>query len=382
MLLDGIRTDEATPLPDGDAALRALFAVRPGLRDGGASTAPDVAPPTLADPGDAPVIGVVPQAFPRVALPHTRVLAPATAAISTVLHGAVLAAFIAFTAPTLPQTELPSVEIDLVEPEVSPPPAAAEPEPATETPEVRIDPPDMTELPLPPELTSPEQQVAEAPPVDIAPPPQEDMPLPAELQPPEPAEQPQLAAIDPAPVTIEPPPDVDMALPAELTPPPRRQAAVQPPVTRPPPPRREARRPDPAAERRPPPRREVQRQQPQPPRRPSASPAPASAGAQGRGVTTSQTQRTATPPPSYLARVMAQLHRAKPAGSGQQGRATVRFAIIRSGGATGIALASSSGNSAIDQAATAMVRRAAPFPPLPAEFAPAVMSLTVPISFR
>ena len=79
---------------------------------------------------------------------------------------------------------------------------------------------------------------------------------------------------------------------------------------------------------------------------------------------------------------MAQLHRAKPAGSGQQGRAVVRFAIQRSGAAGGVSLASSSGNSAIDQAALAMVHRAAPFPPLPAEYGPATMALTVPIAFR
>jgi protein TonB len=184
-------------------------------------------------------------------------------------------------------------------------------------------------------------------------------------------------------VVIAPPPEIEMTLPAELTPPAQPQDVTPPPVAVP---ARAERRPDPPVQRRPPPppRREVRRQEPrtQPPRRTAASAAPASAAAPGRGVTASQTPRTATPPPSYLARVLAQLHRAKPAGGGQQGRAVVRFAISRSGGATGIALASSSGNSAIDQAATAMVRRAAPFPPLPAEFGPAVMSLTVPISFR
>lgn len=93
-------------------------------------------------------------------------------------------------------------------------------------------------------------------------------------------------------------------------------------------------------------------------------------------------QRTATPPPSYLARVTAQLHRAKLQGNGDRGVVVVRFAITRAGGATGIALARSSGNGALDQAATALVRRASPFPPLPAEFGPSVMPLTVPISFR
>jgi protein TonB len=79
---------------------------------------------------------------------------------------------------------------------------------------------------------------------------------------------------------------------------------------------------------------------------------------------------------------MAQLHRARPAGTGETGRVVVRFVIQRSGAATAIALAHPSGVSAIDQAALAMVRRASPFPPLPAEFAPASMSLSLPIHFR
>ncbi|WP_163566420.1 energy transducer TonB, partial [Klebsiella pneumoniae] len=79
------------------------------------------------------------------------------------------------------------------------------------------------------------------------------------------------------------------------------------------------------------------------------------------------------------------LHRAKvypqaERDRGQQGHAAVRFAITRAGGATGVALVRSSGNAALDQAAIAMVHRAAPFPPLPAEFGPSVMTLTAPVS--
>ncbi len=99
-------------------------------------------------------------------------------------------------------------------------------------------------------------------------------------------------------------------------------------------------------------------------------------------MTSRATPRTSSPPPSYLALVMAQLHRAKPASAGQTGRAVVRFSILRSGAAGGVSLASSSGNSVVDQAAVAMVRRAAPFPPLPAEYGPAAMPLTVPVAFR
>ncbi len=364
MLLDGIRTDNASPLPDGDAPLRALFAFRPGA-EGEAGAAPDVMPPLLlADPSDAPAIAVVPLPSPLVALPRGRILLPATAMISTVLHGALLAAFIAFTAPALPQTELPAVEVDLVEPGASPPPPAAA-SPAT-----------------PPETPVTEAPAAEPPDVQIDPPPMAEMPLPPDLVPPEPVVERQVAAVEPSQVTIDPPPEIDRALPAELTPPARPQAEMPPVTVQPPAPRRETRRPEPPPQRRPPPPREAQRQEtrPQPPRRQAAS--PPSAVSEGRGVTSSQTQRAATPPPSYLARVTAQLHRAKLPGDGQRGVAVVRFAITRAGGATGIALARSSGNGALDQAATALVRRASPFPPLPAEFGPAVMPLTVPISFR
>ena len=367
MLLDGIRTETASPLPDGDAALRALFAFRPGQGDAVVAAAPEIVVQAAIDHAGGPEFGVVPQASPLVVLPRGRVLAPAAAVMSTFLHGALLAAFVAFTAPVLPQTELPAVEVELVEPEASPPPAAAAPEtPSVEAsatqPDVQIDPPPTAEVPLPPELVPPEPPVAEAPPVEP------------------PAEQ-QVAALAPAQVVIDPPPDIDVALPAELTPPARPQVETPPPVAAQPP--RQVRRSEPPPQRRPPPpRREAERQEPrpQPPRR--QAPAPPSAASEGRGVMASQTQRTATPPPSYLARVTAQLHRAKLPGNGERGVAMVRFAITRAGAATGIGLVRSSGNGALDQAATALVRRASPFPPLPAEFGPAVMPLTVPISFR
>lgn len=362
MLLDGIRTETASPLPDGDAALRALFAFRPGQGDAVVAEAPEIVVRAAIDHVGTPEFGIVPQALPLVVLPRGRVLAPAAAAMSTFLHGALLAAFLAFTAPVLPQTELPAVEVELVEPDASPPPAPAAPEtPATEAPDVRLDPPPMAEMPLPPELTPPEPPVAEAPPV-------------------EPPVERQVAAVAPAQVVVEPPPELDMALPAELTPPARPRAEGPPPVATPRP--QPVRRPEPQQRRPPPPRREAQRQEPgpQPPRRQAA--APSSAASEGRGVVASQTQRTATPPPGYLARVTAQLHRAKLPGNGERGVAMVRFAITRTGAATGIGLVRSSGNGALDQAATALVRRAAPFPPLPAEFGPAVMPLTVPISFR
>lgn len=338
------------------------------------------APPVLIRTGQAgapPPLGLVPVPPERPLHPGSRWLAPATNLVSILLHGAALAGFLAFAVPTLPRSDQPSVEVELVQTDAEPPPAAAAPEPPAETspvetPPVEIALPPVEDLPLPAELNPPGLvAAAEPPPIDLPPPDIETPPLPAELLPPE------RPAIDPATVTIDPPPVADLPLPAELMPPPRRdeipRVAPAPPPRAAPPVRRDQARPP------------VQRQQSerQPPRRqPPPSDRPPSSASEGRGVSAQASARTATPPPSYLGSVMAQLHRAKPAGSGQRGRAVVRFSIQRSGAAAGIGLAASSGNPAIDQAALAMVRRAAPFPPLPAAYGPASMPLTVPINFR
>ncbi len=373
MLLDSAIRERRGDPPDGGP-----FPHAPSLRPA-KDPALCLAPPVLilaGRAGAAPPLGLVPvppEQSPRAA---SRWLAPTTNLVSVLLHGAALAGFLAFAVPTPPRSDQPSVEVELVQPDGEPPPAAAAPvtpaeTPPVETPPVEIALPPVEDLPLPSELIPPEPVVAAEPaPIDLPPPLAETPPLPAELLPPE------RPAVDPATVTIDPPPVADLPLPAELVPPPRqdenpRVESVPPRAV--PPVRLDQARPP------------VQRQQSerQPPRRqPPPSSRPVSAASEGRGVTAQSPARTATPPPSYLGSVMAQLHRAKPAGSGQQGRAVVRFSIQRSGAAAGIGLAASSGNPTIDQAALGMVRRAAPFPPLPAEYGPASMPLTVPINFR
>ena len=356
MLVDSAIRERRGDPPDGGTLPVAPVRL---TADGAAEAA---APPlTLVPDKPAPA--------PRMA---NRWLSPATGLGSVLLHGAAIAAFLALATPKAPEAHLPSVEVELVEPDAEPPAAAAAPAvpaatPPTETPAAEIPLPAREDMPLPAELTPPEPVAeAEPPPVDLPPPDTETPPLPTELTAPDPP------AVDPATVTIDPPPVGELPLPAELTPPPTpRVEPVPPPVT--PPVRREQARPPVQRERteRPPPRR----QQP-----PAARP-PSQASA-GRGVTSQGPARSATPPPSYLGEVMARLQRAKPAGTGQQGRAVVRFSILRSGAVGAVGLAASSGNSAVDQAALAMVRRAAPFPPLPAEFGPATMPLTVPVNFR
>ncbi len=84
---------------------------------------------------------------------------------------------------------------------------------------------------------------------------------------------------------------------------------------------------------------------------------------------------------NYAGRVQSHLARYKRSpGGGHRGRAVVRFTISRSGRVTSVRLSRRSGNSAIDRAAIAMVRRASPFPPIPAGMN-GRMSFTVPVSY-
>jgi TonB family protein len=64
---------------------------------------------------------------------------------------------------------------------------------------------------------------------------------------------------------------------------------------------------------------------------------------------------------------------------GQQGRATVSFALDGGGRVTRVSLVRASGVASLDQEATAMVRRASPFPAPPNVRG---MSFTVPVDFR
>lgn len=430
----------ASPPPNGgaDAAVRApVITVCLGPEAG--SAAPDVSLPGSGEPepGAAP-LDLVPEQAETGHARRLGLLAVAGLVVSLAIHAGAVGAFLSLKRPEPPALDLPSVDVEIVTPDAEPPPAPAaaaapEPEPQAKArqetqqetpPETRVAEvplPPLEQPPLPAELTPPERQepLAESTPepvpepmpdVAIEPPPTELPPLPEDLVPP----APQVAAVDPATVTIEPPPTEAPPLPEELKPPERptidpSSVTIDPPPTEliplpseltPPPPVRDAATPAPAAPAATPPRRETRppvrrpppvrtdarrqtRPTPQPAARAERRPASqASAASAGQGVASSQSQRTSTPPQTYLSRVMAQLNRARPAGTGDTGRVVVRFVIQRSGAATAIALARPSGVAAIDQAALAMVRRAAPFPPLPAEFAPASMSLSLPINFR
>lgn len=85
---------------------------------------------------------------------------------------------------------------------------------------------------------------------------------------------------------------------------------------------------------------------------------------------------------NYRGRVQSHLARYKRSpGGGKRGRTTVSFTLSRSGGVSRIRLVRGSGNSAIDRATLAMVRRASPFPVMPAG-GPRRMRFTVPVMYR
>ncbi|WP_018236462.1 energy transducer TonB [Ensifer sp. BR816] len=89
---------------------------------------------------------------------------------------------------------------------------------------------------------------------------------------------------------------------------------------------------------------------------------------------------------NYKGKVQRKLNRAKryPAEAKRQslrGVAHVRFTVTSDGGLAGVGLARSSGSPILDQAALDTVRRATPFPPIPAEARRGSWPFTVPVDF-
>lgn len=87
---------------------------------------------------------------------------------------------------------------------------------------------------------------------------------------------------------------------------------------------------------------------------------------------------------NYPGKVVAKLKRAmrtisKRTLSKAQNELRVAFTVSASGGVSGIRIASSSGSAEVDQAALALVRRAAPFPPIPPEAGRSSWQFAVPL---
>lgn len=86
---------------------------------------------------------------------------------------------------------------------------------------------------------------------------------------------------------------------------------------------------------------------------------------------------------SWKSELMAQLNRNKryPSGASSNGTATVAFSINRSGQVTSTRLAHSSGDSALDQEAVSLPKRASPLPKPPDGVGSGSIALIVPIRF-
>ncbi|MBN9252357.1 MAG: TonB family protein, partial [Mesorhizobium sp.] len=65
-----------------------------------------------------------------------------------------------------------------------------------------------------------------------------------------------------------------------------------------------------------------------------------------------------------------------------RGDVHVTFVVNAGGGVGGVSVVRSSGSPELDQAAIAMVRRAAPFPPIPPEAGRSSWAFTLPLGVR
>ena len=212
---------------------------------------------------------------------------------------------------------------------------------APEAPAVFID---MAPLPSAPDSAKDAEQ---GPPVEEATPPPE--PQVMDIQPPEPV--------------IEPPPPVPMESPVVLTPEPPKPQEVQKPKERPPEPKKvEHKKPAPKTTAAPRSERAGQLAAP-------------NAGASGAAMA------------DWSSMVASKLQSAKRYPSGaesrrEQGVATLRFTLSRSGAVLSRNLSRGSGYSDLDQETLAMVQRAAPFPPMPAGMTQASFTFNVPVRFN
>lgn len=184
------------------------------------------------------------------------------------------------------------------------------------------------------------------------------------------------------PPPVEPPPPMEPpALPAEPAPPPEpappTPSLPQPAVVLPEPPLPMPKRPA-----RPPPPRPAQASPPRPtPEVPAPSAAPASAPPLATPAAPSLSAF-----PGWQSELSNRLQRAKrypnvARARDEQGAAAVAFTVDRSGHVLSAKLVRSSGSPSLDEEAVAMVRRADPLPPMPADMPGSTATMTVPVTF-
>jgi len=248
---------------------------------------------------------------------------------------------------------------------LSEPPIVAADEPAA----IMIE---LAELPVAPEaepseappgpqmMEAPEEVEEEVPPDPLAE--VEDTPPP----------EPEIEQ-EPVPEVAESPaPDIEVPLP----PPPPLAAELTPPEKKPDPPKE---RPKP----KPKPKKKEKNEKPPAPRTSAAPSLDAARADRVAAPSAGASSSNSRAPANWRSRLMAHLNRHKryPSGENASGKARVAFAINRSGAVISARLVGSSGNSAFDQEAVAMVRRASPVPPPPPEVPGGTISFTVPVDF-
>lgn len=105
--------------------------------------------------------------------------------------------------------------------------------------------------------------------------------------------------------------------------------------------------------------------------------AAASAPPSSSGAGTGGSADVARYPGQVVGKLRAALRRA----GGQRGEVVVRFTVLSSGQVNSLGVARSSGSAAVDDAGLAIVRRAAPFPPIPAAAGRQEWTFDVPLAF-
>ena len=347
------------------------------------------APPLAATAGDKPFL--------------------VAAALALAIHAAALAWMVAGPSDDAARSAgaaedlilLEGIPVELVEsmptPEAPPTEAAVEPETAVEeappeVPEETIEPP-----PDPPDPVEPVPPPEEPPPPPPQSEPEPEPPTPVdEALPPAEAETGELPARpDEMPPALEPPPEetpppvVEPPPPPEETPPeqpPPEEEPAEPPPPDPktvPPPRPRPERTV-VAEKPPAPKPAEQKPAAPPPSAPTASSSAARSGGAGGGGAAQTAGKAAES--AYRAQVAAKLARSKfyPNAARRDrltGRATVRFTLNASGRVTAVKVVRSAGSRILDDAAVDMVRRAAPYPPIPRGLG-ATITIQAPIGFQ
>lgn len=227
-----------------------------------------------------------------------------------------------------------------------------------------------------PAAPPPPPQIMLLAPSPLPPSPQEAQPSPAEapVMP-----TPSLAATEAATEPPQPPED--------LTPLAAETPAAETAVAAPPPEKPPLRKPDPRiAPQRPQPVRHQRKERSEVQTQAAALPFAAQGPDAHAAPDAAPRAAPAGPPPDYLGLIVARIERAKryppeARAARQEGTARVRFTLDRSGALARWRLEKSSGVAALDAEAGEMLRRAAPFPPFPADISRDQIELSAPVEF-